>query len=97
LSGGKVKAYSISSLLQDWKQKLKTHHYQASGRGVDFFLEESSDNSKEFYMTSHKSRVKKTDLIKIHGSSGSQTYKVLDIDYYTDPSEMWMARLVWVD
>lgn len=64
--------------------------------GVDFMLEESPESPKEFYMTAHKAGVKAGDSIEIRASSGFQTYEVLEVDYYSDPSDMWMARLALV-
>ncbi|MEO0374042.1 MAG: hypothetical protein AAF329_05320 [Cyanobacteria bacterium P01_A01_bin.17] len=94
--GQKTEGHKVRSLLQGWGQRLKTHTYQASGAGVDFVLEASSESPKEFYMTAHKSGVKKSDSIKIRDSSRSQTYEVLEVDYYSEPSDMWMAHLVLV-
>ncbi|WP_158535136.1 hypothetical protein [Acaryochloris thomasi] len=44
-------------------------------------------------MTAHHFGVKENDLIQIQDSDVLTTYKVLEIDYYSDPPEMWTARL----
>ncbi len=61
--------------------------------GVDFVLEASPENSRECYMTAYKPGVRRMDCIRIKDASTVQTYTVLEIDYYSEPADMWMARL----
>ncbi|PZD74893.1 hypothetical protein C1752_00686 [Acaryochloris thomasi RCC1774] len=89
----KQRSPKISELLQGWLQKNKTHHYQSSNAGLDFSIEESTEGPKEIQMISQKPGVKKDDQIKIHDVSESITYKVLDIDFYSNVEDMWVAKL----
>lgn len=88
---------NVPSWLQGWRQRSRTHYYQASAMGVDFVLEVSPESPREFYMTAHKSGVRKSDCVRIKNGSTVQTYTVLEIDYYSAPEDMWMARLSQVN
>lgn len=92
----KVVRERVVSLLGGWRTKVKSHRYQASSTGLDFYLEESLENTAEFYMTSQKPGVRKSDLIVIGDSSHATSYKILEISYYADIPDMWIARIAEV-
>jgi hypothetical protein len=96
LPKSKADSPGLPKLLRSWRQRNKTHHYQASNMGLDFSLEKSADDPKEIQMISQKSGVKKNDCIKIHHASEHTTYKILEIDFYSNVSDMWVARLAIV-
>ena len=93
LSRPRSERSKVSGLFQGWRQRVKTHHYQASNMGLDFSLERSAIDPREIQIISQKPGVKKDDCIKIHNSSECTAYKILEIDFYSDPSDMWIARL----
>jgi hypothetical protein len=96
LPRSKAGSPGLSRLFQSWRQRNKTHHYQASNMGLDFSLEKSADAPHEIQMISQKAGVKKNDCIKIHHASEYTTYKILEIDFYSNVSDMWVARLAAV-
>ncbi len=84
----------LPSKLRGWLQRSKTHHYHASNVGLDYSLDTSADEFQEIQMTSQKAGVKKDDCITIHNASEYTTYKIVDIDFYSNVSDMWVAKLV---
>lgn len=79
-----------------WRKKAKSHYYQALNAGLDFYLEESLENTAEFYMTSQKLGVKKNDLIVVDDVACCTSYKILEISYYANAPDLWMARIAQV-
>jgi len=69
------------------------HCFDISDRDSYFFLEKNPESPQEAYMTAHKGNVKAKDLVRIEHNSEIETYIIEDIDFYSEPSEMWMARL----
>ncbi|PZD74878.1 hypothetical protein C1752_00596 [Acaryochloris thomasi RCC1774] len=84
----------VSSSLQSWQTQVRSHYYQASRTGLDFYLEECSENSTEFCMTSQRPGVKVNDLIIVSHTYNCINYKILEISYYPNFSDMWVARIV---
>ncbi|WP_249369771.1 hypothetical protein [Acaryochloris marina] len=44
-------------------------------------------------MTSCKANVRKGDVIHICDTGQQSEYRIDEIDYYSDPSDMWIAKL----
>ncbi len=84
---------NLAVFWQEWRQELRTHHYQISSLGLDFALEANTENPKEFFMTAQNAGVKEGDLIRIYDDSSYLCYKVLEIERYIDLAGMWMAKL----
>ncbi|MGB7415828.1 MAG: hypothetical protein WA902_16605 [Thermosynechococcaceae cyanobacterium] len=87
----------LADLLVSWQSKRRIHHYKVSDNGLNFFLEKDIKNPGQFYMTTQKYGVKQNDCIRVHGSPDSPqsvSYSVLDIDFYADQPDMWIAKLV---
>ncbi|WP_299489264.1 hypothetical protein [Acaryochloris sp. IP29b_bin.137] len=70
----------------------KIHRYEHADLNSDFCLEAAPDQSG-FLMTSCKSGVRGGDLIQIRDVDGLHEYRVDEIDYYSDPADMWIAKL----
>lgn len=70
----------------------KTHRYDNSVLNSDFCLEAIPDRSG-FLMTSCKAGVRRGDLIQLNDADGLQEYRVDEIDYYSEPADMWIAKL----
>lgn len=92
----KNQGFRVPGFLRGWQQTEKVHHYQLSNNGIDFAFEHCTEDHREYLMTAQCFGVKSNDLIKIRDASSCNTYKVLEIDYYTDPADMWTARLLIV-
>ena len=73
-------------------QKQKIHDYTDAEYGKDYMFE-SADNYNQGYMTARGKGVKKDDYIILRNGSESYSYQVKEIDYYSNPADMWMALL----
>lgn len=71
----------------------KIHYYHISDLGSYFFLEESNEFDDEIYITSCKSLVEPADLIKIEYASAVKTYRILDLQSYSNAPDICVARL----
>ncbi|ABW28934.1 hypothetical protein AM1_3949 [Acaryochloris marina MBIC11017] len=58
----------------------------------DFCIEAAPDQSG-FFMTSCKAGVRRGDVIHISEAGQRSEYRIDEIDYYSDPSDMWIAKL----
>lgn len=74
------------------KRKGRVHCYKASVLSSDYCLEATPDQSG-FYMTSCRAGVRRGDLIRIKNANGCSDYQVDEIDFYSDPADMWIAKL----
>lgn len=84
---------SRSSLRSGDRRKThKTHRYNHGQLGSEFFLEQSSTIPIS-YMTAQGGRVCQGDYIDIDTPTGHLTFQVNEIEYYSDPADMWMAQL----
>ena len=80
-----------------YRLETKTHNYTHLVCGKDYVLEKSENTGKS-QMTATGKNVKSGDCIIITGSDGnSYKYQVEEIDYYSDPPDMWMALLKQVE
>jgi MioC protein len=88
---------SFASLLQSILNKLKgkkskTHDYTDQVCGRDYVFE-VVDNQGRGYMTAQRKGVKIGDYILLQQEDKPYQYQVEEIDYYGEPSDMWMALL----
>lgn len=74
------------------KQKHKIHDYTDAEYGKEYIFE-SSGNNTQGYMTARGKGVKVGDYIILRNGSTSYHYQVKEIDYYSNPADMWMALL----
>ncbi len=88
-----VRGAGILDFLRRWLHKQVVHHYQVCNRVSGYVFEVSSEHPGEYLMTAYKYGVKQGDVIEIHNAVDTKKYQVQDIDYYTNPPEMWCARL----
>lgn len=73
-------------------RRHRTHRYKDGQRGSEFFLEDSS-NLPISYMTAQGAGVRQGDYIDIETSTGHLTFQVSEVEYYSNPADMWMAQL----
>ncbi len=73
-------------------QKNKTHDYSRFISGQDYVFE-ILEGSIQGYMTGQGKDIKPGDYILLQKGSESYRYRVEEIDYYSNPSDMWIALL----
>ncbi|BDM77905.1 hypothetical protein [Acaryochloris marina] len=73
-------------------RKSRVHRYEHSALSSDFCIEAAPDQSG-FFMTSCKAGVRRGDVIHISEAGQRSEYRIDEIDYYSDPSDMWIAKL----
>ena len=85
---------SLSKFVSDKikQQKYKIHDYTDAEYGKEYVFE-SAKSYTQGYMTARGKGVKRGDYIIIRNASQSHCYQVKEIDYYSNPSDMWMAFL----
>ena len=72
--------------------KNKTHDFTECICGTDYVFEVAEDVTKA-YMTAQSKGVKPGDYIVLLIGSESWQYQVEEIDYYSNPRDMWMALI----
>lgn len=82
----------IRSIGKELKFTNKVHDYSQLVAGQDYILE-MIDEGMKAYMTATGKGIKPQDYIILQSNSQNYRYKVESIDYYADPSDMWMAVL----
>ena len=74
------------------RRVAKTHDYTSQRQGVDYYFE-LTDHNDRAYLTAQGKGVKRHDYILLNVESMPQRYQVEIIDYYSDPSDLWIALL----
>lgn len=74
------------------RHKNKTHDFTECVYGSDYVFEVAPE-AKEVYMTARCKGVKPGDYIVLQIYSESKKYQVEQIDYYSNPSDMWIALI----
>ncbi|WP_242051546.1 hypothetical protein [Nostoc sp. FACHB-280] len=82
---------SVMSINQT-KQKYRTHDYSKFISGKDYVFE-LLNCGLEGRMTGIGQGIQPFDYIILRCGSELLRYQVVDIDYYADPPDMWMASL----
>ncbi|MEH2459969.1 hypothetical protein [Nostoc sp.] len=82
----------VNSPATELKKKYKTHDYSQQVWGNDYVFERLNEGTAG-YMTGIGKGIKPGDRIILREGSESYQYQVEEIDYYSDPSDMWMALL----
>ena len=71
--------------------KYKTHDFTKCVPGTDYVFEVAEITTA--YMTARGKGVKPLDYIILQIGSESYRYQVEQIDYYSNPPDMWMALI----
>ncbi|MEH2168984.1 MAG: hypothetical protein V7K41_20455 [Nostoc sp.] len=82
----------VISPVTELKQKKKTHDYRQQVCGGDYIFERLNEGTIG-YMTGVGKSVKTCDRIILREGCESYQYQVEEIDYYSAPSDMWIALL----
>lgn len=86
-------------VLTDWirfdqlfRKSRKAHDYTRYQPDLDYIIE-PAERSNQCYMTGQGKRVRLGDRILLQRNQQLQAYIVKEIDYYANPSDMWIALL----
>jgi hypothetical protein len=74
------------------KRKNKIHDYSQLDYGNDYVFERINEGMIG-YMTGVGKGIKPCDRIILREGCESYQYQVEEVDYYSDPSDMWIALL----
>lgn len=72
--------------------KNKTHDFTKCVPGTDYVFE-VAENPTTAYMTARGKGIKPDDYIVLQIGSEFYQYRVEQIDYYSNPADMWMALI----
>ena len=75
------------------QRKHKIHDFTECVHGSDYIFEVAPEDVTAAYMTARGTGVKLGDYIVLQIDSESKQYQVEQIDYYSNPSDMWMALI----
>ncbi|MCL6436086.1 MAG: hypothetical protein K6T90_18115 [Leptolyngbyaceae cyanobacterium HOT.MB2.61] len=80
-------------------KRQKTHDYTRYEQGVDYVFEAIEPNGAKGYLTCQGKGVKQGDYVILRQSDAIIRYRIERIDYYSSPSDMWIALLVqsWLE
>lgn len=84
---------TLKEFLKQFRSSYKTFRYHVKDIDHSFFINEIEGKSGFYHMTSQGSRVILGDYIEIIESEHSSKFQVTDVDYYCEPSDMWLAVL----
>jgi hypothetical protein len=82
----------VSSPANKLKQKNKIYDYSQKVLGTDYVFERLNEGMMG-YMTGVGKGIKPCDRIILREGCESYEYQVEEVDYYSDPSDMWIALL----
>ncbi|MEH1872588.1 MAG: hypothetical protein V7K73_14410 [Nostoc sp.] len=77
---------------KELKKKHKIHDYSQLVCGSDYVFERLNEGTIG-YMTGIGKGIKPCDRIILREAYESYQYQVEEVDYYSDPSDMWIALL----
>lgn len=84
----------VHRVLTNFKfQGNQTYDYSGCISGRDYVFEILDDDSTGAYMTARWKSIKRGDCIILANASSIEKYRVEEIDYYSEPSDMWVAFL----
>jgi hypothetical protein len=73
-------------------KRSTTHDYTRFRYGVDYEFEFIKGNSGA-HMTGQGKGIRQGDCLLLKGRASIERYQVMEIDYYSSPSDMWIALL----
>jgi hypothetical protein len=82
----------VSFPANELKKKNKIHDYSQLAWGSDYVFERLNQGMIG-YMTGVGKGIKPCDRIILREGCESYQYQVEEVDYYSDPSDMWIALL----
>ncbi|RCJ18032.1 hypothetical protein A6770_33270 [Nostoc minutum NIES-26] len=92
LSSGVLSLFPLVMLSAKSKKNYKTHDYSQLIKGRDYVFE-SLHGGIEGHMTGIGKGLKPHDYIVLKHGSSIFRYQIAEIDYYSEPPDMWIALL----
>lgn len=89
----KQKSSSLQNFILKLRTPLRTFHHQPDGINSEFIINSIEDQPGFYHITAQGPRVKLGESIEIEQSGQYQTYQIDDVEYYSEPSDMWMAMM----
>lgn len=83
----------LQDFIVQFRSPFRTFHVNPDDACPECFFDAIEDKPNYYYMTAQGPRVRLGELIEIEQSGQYLTYQVHDIEYYSQPSDMWMAVL----
>lgn len=83
----------IISFLQFCQTSGKTYHYNFYDFQTNFVIHSLAENRDTYAMTAQGAHVQPGDFIEITQPEYNAKYQVDHIEYYSEPSDMWIAVL----
>ena len=81
-------------LLTSFKsQRNQTYDYTDCVRGRDYVFEVLDNDCNAGYMSARWKNIKCGSYVILANESHIEKYQVEEIDYYSEPSDMWIALL----
>lgn len=77
---------------QFFRTSSKVHDYTQHQTDLDYIIE-PAEHPNQCYMTGQGKKIRPGDRILLRQNQQPQTYTVKKIDYYANPSSMWIALL----
>lgn len=85
---------TIKEVLQvSFRRSNRTFYFNSDDTSQRFVISKVEQEADYYYMTAQGSHIKSGDTIKIMQYEQSSTFQVVDIEYYSEPSDMWIALL----
>lgn len=75
-------------------RKTKTHDYTRYQSGIDYAFDPADPEGSKAYMTAQGGGMQVGDYIVLQENGQQTRYQIERIDYYLDPSDMWIALLL---
>ncbi len=82
----------VIAIKKDLKRQPKTHDYTQYSSNHDYIFE-IAEREKCGYMTGQGRGINPGDYLILSSGSNTCRYQVESIDYYSNPPDMWIARL----
>lgn len=89
----KHQSSALQNFLKQFKRPLKTFHHNPDDVQQGFVIDSIEGKPGFIHLTVHGQKVNLGESIEIEQSGQYLTYQVDDIEYYGEPSDMWMAVL----
>ncbi|WP_299486694.1 hypothetical protein [Acaryochloris sp. IP29b_bin.137] len=75
------------------QKPCKTYHYSSDQFPTGFVIHALEENMNTYTMTAQGAAVQPGDFIEITQPEQNAKYQVDHIEYYSEPSDMWIAIL----
>lgn len=89
----KHQGLSLRGFFHQFRNPLRTFHQNPDDLNPEFVIDSIEGQPGFYQLTAQGPRLRQGESIGIVQSGQYCTYQVDDIEYYSEPSDMWMAVL----